>query len=63
MKTVYELSENELEELRETYFHQLLDTDPEVLGEITDAKEIAFEAIENHYSEVGFVEEDFFCNL
>lgn len=63
MKTVYELSENELEELRETYFQQLLDTDPEVLGEVTDAKEIAFEDIENHYSGVYFVEEDFFCNL
>ena len=63
MKTVYDLTENELEELREYYFQQLLDTDPEVLGEITEAEEIAFEDIENHYSGVSFVDEDFFCNL
>ena len=63
MRSVYDLTENELEELREYYFQQLLDTDPEVLGEITEAEEIAFEDIENHYSGVSFVDEDFFCNL
>ena len=63
MKTVYDLTENELVELRDNYFNQLLDTDPEVLGDITEAEQIAFEGIKNHYSEVYFVEEDFFCNL
>ena len=63
MKTVYDLTENELVELRDNYFNQLLDTDPEVLGDITEAEQIAFEDIENHYSEVSFVDEDFFCNL
>ena len=63
MKTVYDLTQNELEELRDTYFYQLLDADPEVLGDITEAEQIAFEDIKNHYSEVTFVDEDFFCNL
>ena len=61
--TVTELSLDELQELRETYFYQLLDTDPEVLGDITEADQISDDDIFNHYEGTSFVKEDFFCNL
>ena len=63
MKSVHELNQEELEELRGNYFAQLLDTDDEVLGEITEAEEIPIENVMAHYEGTFFVEEDFFCNL
>ena len=63
MKSVHELNQEELEELRGNYFAQLLDTDDEVLGEITEAEEIPIENVIAHYEGIFFVEEDFFCNL
>lgn len=63
MKTVHELTQEELQELRETYFYQLLDTDPETLGFITEASDIPIEAIFEHYGGIGFSTDDFFCNL
>lgn len=63
MKSVHELNQEELEELRGNYFSQLLDTDEEVLGEITEAEEIPIENVIAHYEGTFFVEEDFFCNL
>ena len=63
MKTVHDLSTEELEELRATYFNQLMDTDSEVLGDITEAEQIPMEAVKAHYEHVSFVEEDFFCNM
>jgi sulfur relay (sulfurtransferase) DsrC/TusE family protein len=63
MRTVHELNQNELEELREAYFQQLTETDSEVLGDISSANEIPMENIISHYEEIYFVEEDFFCNL
>lgn len=61
--TVHELNIAELEELKETYFQQLLDTDPEVLGNIESSDEISDWSIYNHYEGIEFVKEDFFCNL
>jgi hypothetical protein len=63
MKTVHELSAEELAELRESYFYQLLDTDTEVLGDIQYPREIPMEDVIAHYEHISFVEEDFFCNL
>lgn len=60
---ISELNQNELEELREAYFNQLFDTDPEILGDITNANEISMESIMEHYEGINFVEEDFFCNI
>jgi len=60
---VTELRQEELEELREAYFQQLLDTDEEVLGDIVRADEIPMNNVIAHYEDVHFVEEDFFCNL
>jgi hypothetical protein len=63
MKTVHELNNDELEELRERYFHQLADTDPEVLGDILLPEELPMENVIAHYEGTFFVEEDFFCNV
>lgn len=61
MKTVHELNENELEELREAYFYQLQDTGEE--EDLNDASEIPMSNVIAHYEGTYFVEEDFFCNL
>jgi hypothetical protein len=63
MKSVHELTADELEELRSNYFYQLLDTDEEVLGDIEYPHEIPMENVIAHYEDISFVEEDFFCNL
>jgi hypothetical protein len=64
-RNVNELNQNELEELRSRYFHQLLDDGSleEVMGkEINSEEEIPMELIKNHYGDISFVDEDFFCN-
>lgn len=53
MKTVYELSTEELQELRERY---IIEFD-------LDHDNISDEEIRQYYSNTSFVEEDFFCNL
>jgi len=60
MKTVHELSQNELEELRESYFDQL-----QMEGEETfeSVEQLPIENVIAHYEDTFFVEEDFFCNL
>lgn len=61
MKTVHELTAQELEELRDTYFAQLQDTGEE--EEINSPHEIPMDIIYNHYEGVMFTEDDFFCNV
>jgi len=63
MKSVHELNTDELEELRDSYYYQLLDTDEEVLGDIECPQDIPMENVIAHYEGTYFVEEDFFCNL
>lgn len=63
MRTVHELTPDELEELRESYFQQLLEMDEEVLGDYTMASEIPMSNVKAHYEGISFVDEDFFCNL
>ena len=63
MRDVEELNQNELEELRATFFDQLVTTNIEVLGDITSADQIPMSNIKEHYEGISFVEEDFFCNL
>lgn len=63
MRTVHELNEIELQELRDTYFYQLLDTDPDVLDDIDTPSELPMDAVIEHYDGTYFVEEDFICNL
>lgn len=64
MRSVHELSQEELEELQQSYFYQLLDAgDEEVLGDIDTPTEIPISSIVSHYEDILFVDEDFFCNL
>jgi hypothetical protein len=65
-RSVNELTENELLELRSTYYYKGLDdgTLEEVMGkEIDSEDEIPIDLIKDHYRDISFVEEDFWCNL
>ena len=59
---VSELNKDQLEELRESYFYQLLEMDEDVLGEIDFPQKIPISNVLNHYEGVYFVEEDFSCS-
>jgi hypothetical protein len=63
MKTVHELNLGELDELRESYFAQLVETDADVLDNIQYANQIPMEDIIAHYEGVYFSDDDFFCNI
>jgi len=66
MRTVYELNQQELEELRDRLFHQMLDDDSieEVFEkEIECSDEIPMDFVKTHYADTFFVEEDFWCNV
>ncbi len=66
--TVYDLSSEQLNELKQTYATQLLDCgeDEEVLGisyeQLANTTEIPDEVIFNHYDGISFTEDDFFYN-
>jgi len=64
MKWVHELSNNELEELRQTYFLQLLDEGKhDMLMDIEYATDMPMDRVIKHYKDTFFVDEDFFCNI
>lgn len=66
MKSVDELKQAELEELRSRWYYQHLDDGSldEVMGkEINDETEIPMDIIKEYYSNTFFVEEDFWCNI
>jgi len=66
MKSVDELKQAELEELRSRWYYQHLDDGSldEVMGkEIKDETEIPMDVIKEYYSDTFFVEEDFWCNI
>lgn len=62
--TVYDLNREQLDELKETYFSQLIDTGDrdEILGNVTCSENIPDEVIFNHYDGISFTSEDFFCS-
>lgn len=62
MRTVYELRVDELDELRGTYYQQLLDTDPSVIEGFNSYLDVPLDVILLHYEGIMFVEDDFFCN-
>ena len=65
-RSVEELNQTELEELRSRLFHQLLDDGSldEVMGkEVNEEEEIPMDFVKDYYASHTFVEEDFFCNL
>ena len=59
--TVRDLNREQLNELKETYFLQLVDCDEDVLGDVTCSEEIPDEVIFNHFEGIMFTEEDFWC--
>jgi len=64
MRSVHELTQDELEELQDAYFYQLLYSgDTETLGEIDMPCKLPMSNVMAHYEDILFVDEDFFCNL
>lgn len=69
MKSVHELNQNELQELRSRWYHQHLDDGSlnEVMGieedEEIEEEEIPMDIVIAYYEHTYFVEEDFWCNL
>lgn len=66
MKTVHDLSTDELEELRSRWYSQHEDDGSleEVLdAEVDDETEVPMDVVIAYYEETYFVEEDFWCNL
>lgn len=65
-RSVEELNQNELQELRSRLYYQLLDDGSlnEVMGkEIDSEDDIPMDFVKDYYADTIFVEEDFFCNL
>lgn len=66
MRTVNDLNKEELEELRDRLFFQLLDDGSinEVIGKSVEyLTDIPMDFVKQYYSNTFFVEEDFWCNL
>lgn len=66
MKSVHELSAEELQELRSRWYSQHEDDGSleEVVGrEVQDEEEIPMDIVIAYYEGTYFVEEDFFCNI
>lgn len=59
--SVRELNEDQLNELKWTYFYQLLDEGSEVVEDISVGTEIPNQVIFDHYDGISFVDEDFCC--
>ena len=69
MKTVHDLREEELQELRTRWFSQHEDDGSleEVMdleeGQEVNEEDIPMDIIKSYYEDTFFVEDDFFCNL
>ena len=66
MKSVHELTQDELEELRSRWYSQHEDDGSleEIMGrEVEDEEDIPIDIVVAYYEGTYFVEEDFFCNL
>lgn len=66
MKSVHELTQDELEELRSRWYSQHEDDGSleEIMGrEVEDEEDIPMDIVVAYYEDTYFVEEDFFCNL
>ena len=61
MKTVYELNQDELDELRESYLCELRELND--TSDFSFGEEIPMEVVIKHYDGTHFVEEDFWCNI
>lgn len=65
MRTVYELTQEELQELRSRYYHQHIDDGSleEVFECDIEEEDIPIDIVQVYYEDTYFVEEDFWCNL
>ena len=66
MKSVHELSQDELNELRSSWYFQHKDDGSleEVMGrEVENEEDIPMDIVIAYYEDTYFVEEDFFCNI
>lgn len=66
MKSVHELTQDELNELRSRWYSQHEDDDSleEIMGrEVENEEDIPMDIVVAYYEDTYFVEEDFFCNL
>ncbi len=66
MKSVHELSAEELQELRSRWYSQHEDDGSleEIVGrEVQDEEEIPMDIVIAYYEGTFFVEDDFFCNM
>lgn len=59
MRPFEQLTDQEVDELRMTFFYEKLENDQL----INHPSEITNEQLLNHYRGIYFVDEDFFCNL
>lgn len=60
-KTVFDLSRDELNELKEAFFFND-ETQSIIENEFTSPLDIPENIIFNHYKEICFVDDDFYCN-
>lgn len=62
--TVYELSREQLDELKQAYAIQLVEIDGDVIGygRLADAAEIPDDVIFQHYAGIMCSPDDFFCS-
>lgn len=63
MRTVHELTQDELEELRYNYFNYLLDNDPDKLDTVFLPNQMRMDYVIKKHEGIMFTDEDFFCNL
>ena len=66
MKSVHELTQDELNELRSRWYAQHEDDGSleEIMDrEVEDEEDIPMDIVVAYYEDTSFVEEDFFCNL
>lgn len=63
MKTVHDLRQEELEELRSRWYHQHVDDGSleEVVGNVEE-EDIPMDIIKDYYEDTFFVDDDFWCN-
>lgn len=61
MRTVHDLTTEELEELRDSYFYQLIEQGEE--EKLQSPEDIPISNVISHYEGIMFTDEDFFCNI
>ena len=66
MKSVHDLNQDELNELRSRWIAQHEDDGSleEIMGkEINDDEDVPMDIVKSYYEDTFFVDDDFFCNL